>query len=85
MNIYICSKCGRVYDELPTMRQSHPYGEGFACETVSNDMCRCGGDIHEAEQCRECGGYFEQNEVFDGLCLSCDLEAEKEELSEWDD
>lgn len=83
MSIYICNKCGRVYDELPTVTEYHPYGNSFATETVSSNMCRCGGDIQEAEQCRKCGGYFESYEVFDGLCLSCDLEAEKEALTEW--
>lgn len=82
MSIYICSKCGRIYDEMPTMKQSHPYGEGSASETVANDMCRCGGDIHEAEQCSRCGGYFEPYEMYDGLCIKCDLEHENKLLQE---
>lgn len=83
MSIYICSKCGRIYDEMPTMKQSHPYGEGSASETVANDMCRCGGDIHEAEQCKRCGGYFESYEVYEGLCIKCGLEMDEEEFIEW--
>lgn len=85
MSIYICYKCGRVYDEMPTMRQSHPYGEGYAGENLSNDMCRCGGDVVEAEQCSRCGGYFEPYEMYGELCISCDLEVDEEGLSEWED
>lgn len=85
MSIYICTKCGRVYDEMPTVQQLHPYGNGFAYETVTDDMCRCGGDIVEAEQCSRCGGYFEPYEMYGDLCISCDFEVEKEGLSEWED
>lgn len=82
MSIYICTKCGRVYDELPTVTEHYPYGSGLAPVEVACNMCRCGGDIQEAGQCRKCGGYFESYEVFDGLCLSCDLEHENELLQE---
>lgn len=83
--MFYCFDCGEIYDSMPTRIQAHPYGETFAYETVADDMCGCGGDIVEVEQCEKCGGYFEPYEMYNGLCIRCDIESDEEEMTEWED
>ena len=82
--MYYCFNCGREYEMMPTGVQYHPYGEGYAPETVPNDMCSCGGDIVKVKQCKRCGCHCEPYEMYGDLCIKCDIEVDEED-DEWEE
>lgn len=74
----ICTDCGAVFseDEVKTVYENHPYGDGYATEKFS--VCPSCGEsgIEEAVQCNLCGEYghrdsFEMDENLNYLCEVC--------------
>lgn len=67
--MYICNKCGAVFEDCKIDRQFHPYGMGSAAEEFA--VCpRCNDtDFDEAKQCKMCGEFFA--ELNEGLCDVC--------------
>jgi hypothetical protein len=75
--MFICLDCGEIFEEPGTFSQRHPYGEGYATETLA--CCPyCGSSFAEAEQCTVCGEWFEKYDITDGLCDECVKELEEE-------
>lgn len=68
--MFICTDCGCVFDEPATYGESHPYGEGYAVETLA--CCpNCGEGFEEAVQCKYCGEYFSKDDLNNGICDEC--------------
>lgn len=60
--MFICTECGRIYEELRCSRES--YG------AVTPDECVCGGDIVEAKECEACGEYIPEDASM-SVCKWC--------------
>ena len=62
--MYICERCKKEYDELPTYQEDFGYDVGIGRVQAWQTMvanCSCGGDIVEATECEECGNLFIEN------------------------
>ena len=68
--MYICSKCGEVFDE-PLREEERPCSD-FP-ETESWYYCpHCHSDEYEeAEQCKVCGEWRKETECEEGVCNEC--------------
>lgn len=67
--MYKCLDCGEIFEEPASVRETHGFTDGFA-ETFY--MCpHCNGDYEEAKQCKECGDWHTEGELYDGWCEKC--------------
>lgn len=71
--MYKCNGCGEVFEQPKEAREAHGFTDGTH-ETLSVCPC-CGADYSEAEQCKQCGEWRFEDEIFGGLCADC-LESE---------
>ena len=70
--MYICDKCGAVYDELPTKTDLIGYyGSEPQYETYTVDECGCGGWLKETAQCKRCGEQKIEADFEDDFCKDC--------------
>ncbi len=72
--MYICTRCGQVTEDLPTFTQLHPYGDGYAGETLQSFDCPvCGMEMDKAEKCLVCGEVKSAEDIdfYDGICEHC--------------
>ena len=61
--MYKCSNCGEVFEEPNAIKED--WGETFY-------VCPyCDDDYEEAHQCKECGEWHTENELYDGWCEKC--------------
>lgn len=70
---YICNRCRNVTDELPYIKEKHPYGDGFAEEKITDTACFCGGEYESARECKMCGEIKSEadNYFYEGICDDC--------------
>ena len=69
----VCKNCGKVIEdyELGTVRECHGYSSlGQAFVEEADELCTCGGEFVEAEKCKICGEWFD-NEDLNGVCEVC--------------
>ena len=67
--MYKCLDCGEVFEEPASVRETHGFTDGFA-EIFY--MCpHCNGDYEEVHQCKECGEWHAEDELYDGWCEKC--------------
>ena len=63
--MYKCKDCGDLVEELrevePTINDS-----GY-----TEDTCSCGGQYETAYKCKECGEWFTEDELNNGICQKC--------------
>jgi hypothetical protein len=72
--MYICNRCGHIADTPAEFIQLHPYGDGYAGETLQNLDCPvCGYEMDEAEKCLVCGQIKSTEDVdfYNGICEHC--------------
>lgn len=70
--MYMCSECGAVYDELPTIREKIGYyGSEPQYETYEVDECSCGGWLKETAKCKRCGEDKIEDDFTDDFCKDC--------------
>ena len=76
--MYICNRCGKLIDELPTSSQCHGYtGLGDELrEEFAETECSCGGEFVEARQCKICGEYYSDEDYPYDVCECCAEEYE---------
>ena len=61
--MYKCSNCGEIFEEPNTIKED--WGETFY-------VCPyCNGDYEEVHQCKECGEWHTEDELYDGWCEKC--------------
>ena len=68
--MFICTDCGRVFEEPKKHIEYHPYGEGYAGEEFYFSPC-CNSGYDEAEECEFCGEYHSAEDLYDGVCEHC--------------
>lgn len=62
--MYICERCGKIHEELPTYEEDFGYDVGIGRVSAWQTMvgnCSCGGNIVDGAECEECGEVFEKN------------------------
>lgn len=69
--MYRCENCGHLFEEgeQAVTYETHgfyqpPYEEIHSCPV-------CGGDFKEVRQCKECGEWHTDDELYDGWCEKC--------------
>lgn len=67
--MYKCNNCGQVFDEAKTVTETHGFAHG-PFEKLCVCPC-CNGDYSESKQCKQCGEWHFEDELFDGYCTDC--------------
>ena len=69
--MFRCESCGHLFEEgeQATWEERHgldspPYEKWSGCPV-------CRGGYEEVHQCKECGGWHTDDELYDGLCEKC--------------
>ena len=63
--MYRCENCGNLFEEGEQARWTEEHGEKW-------DGCPlCRGGYEEVHQCKECGDWHTENELYDGWCEKC--------------
>ena len=69
--MYRCCECGNLFEEgeQAVWEETHgldsqPYEKWSGCPV-------CGGDFEEVHQCKECGGWHTDDELYSGWCEKC--------------
>ena len=69
--MYRCCECGNLFEESEqaTWEERHgldspPYETWSGCPV-------CKGDYEEVHQCKECGDWHAEDELYDGWCETC--------------
>lgn len=63
--MYKCENCGHLFEEGEQARWTEEHGEKF-------DGCPlCRGGYEEVHQCKECGDWNTENELYEGWCEKC--------------
>lgn len=69
--MYRCCECGNLFEEgeQAVWEETHgldsqPYEKWSGCPV-------CGGDFEEVHQCKECGDWHYEDELYDGWCEKC--------------
>ena len=69
--MYKCTECGNLFEEgeQATWEERHgldspPYEKFSGCPV-------CNGDYEEVHQCKECGRWLTNDELYDGWCEKC--------------
>lgn len=77
--MYRCIECGRIFEEGEEAVWYEDRGEywGIPCRERVTGCPSCRGDYEEVFQCEECGEWFFEDELEDGLCEDCINEKEK--------
>ena len=68
--MYVCSDCGRLYEDQPVVTERHGELDGNWCETLP-DTCSCGGNIEEAVKCAVCDDWYAPDSLTEGVCRYC--------------
>lgn len=67
--MYICERCGNVFDAPEIFTERHPYGMGYAEEKIAISPCCKDTNFTEAKECERCGELVA--ELNDDLCDVC--------------
>lgn len=67
----ICENCGAVMHEEDLVHCKSWLSDYRGGTYEEYDVCPCGGDVREAEQCKSCGEYFDKDDMCDGYCEEC--------------
>ena len=63
--MYRCCECGNLFEEGEQARWTEEHGEKW-------DGCPlCRGGYEEVHQCKECGEWHTEDELYDGWCEKC--------------
>ena len=68
--MFKCDNCGHLFEEGEQAVWHENYGAEIGGETF--DGCPlCRGGYEEVHQCKECGDWHTENELYDGWCEKC--------------
>lgn len=63
--MYKCENCGHLFEEGKQARWTEEHGEKF-------DGCPlCRGGYEEVHQCKKCGDWHTEDELYEGWCEKC--------------
>ena len=68
--MFKCYDCREVFAEPLIYKEPYPYGMGYANQLFSR-CPYCKGSFDEAKKCEDCGEYFFEDELEDGICEEC--------------
>lgn len=64
--MYICQNCGETFNREDMVSWTEPHGEFLkGCPHCGMD------DYAEAQPCKACGQYHDEDKLFHGYCVSC--------------
>ena len=63
--MYRCKNCGNLFEEGEQAVWTEEHGEKWSGCPV------CNGDYEEVYQCKECGDWHSEDELYDGWCEKC--------------
>lgn len=69
--MYKCVDCGTVFYHPTTWEEDRGEFWGSRCSEIMSGCPYCKGDYEEAFECDECGEWFFDDELDDGLCADC--------------
>ena len=71
--MYRCTECGHLFEEGEQAVWYENQGEchGVTAMERFSGCPVCKGDYEEAHQCKECGSWRTNDELYDGLCEKC--------------
>lgn len=78
--MYKCCECGAIFEEGEEARWEEDRGEfwGVRCSETVSGCPECHGDYEEVFECEECGEWFFEDELTDGVCEHCYYRKENE-------
>ena len=73
--MYRCESCGNLFEEGEQAVWEETHGlDSPPYETMSGCPI-CKGDYEEVYQCKKCGDWHSESEIYDGWCEKCLLES----------
>lgn len=71
--MYKCTECGHLFEEGEQTIWYENQGEchGVTAMERFSGCPVCKGSYEEVHQCKECGDWHTENELYDGLCEKC--------------
>lgn len=69
--MYVCKSCGRVLDDDDLIDEAMYVSDYMGRCYEKEKNCPCGGTVTEAKRCAECGEYFDEDELYGGMCGEC--------------
>ena len=71
--MYKCTECGNLFEEGEQAIWYENQGEchGVIAMERFSGCPVCGGDYEEVHQCKKCGDWHSEDELYDGLCANC--------------
>lgn len=71
--MYKCTECGNLFEEGEQAVWYENQGEchGVMAMERFSGCPVCGGDYEEVHQCKECGDWHAEDELYDGWCEKC--------------
>lgn len=69
--MYKCCNCGNLFEEgeQAVHTETHGFNDGYVENFYTCPVC--GGDYEEVHQCKECGNWHTEDELYDGWCEKC--------------
>lgn len=68
--MFRCCECGNLFEEGEQAVWHENYGAEIGGE-MFNGCPVCKGDYEEVHQCKECGDWHYEDELYDGWCEKC--------------
>ena len=68
--MYRCYECGNLFEEGEQAVWYENYGDEIS-EEMFNGCPVCNGDYEEVYQCKKCGDWHSEDELYDGWCEKC--------------
>lgn len=71
--MYRCTECGNLFEEGEQAIWYENQGEchGVIAMEQFSGCPVCGGDYEEVHQCKKCGDWHTEDELYDGWCEDC--------------
>ena len=69
--MYRCCECGNLFEEGEQAVWDERHGLDSPPYEMWSGCPICCGDYEEVHQCKECGDWHSEGELYDGLCESC--------------
>ena len=69
--MYRCCECGNLFEEGEQAVWEERHGLDSPPYETRSGCPVCKGDYEEVHQCKDCGDWHSENELYDGWCANC--------------
>ena len=69
--MYVCNDCGYVFENFDIIEENRGEYWGVSCTETIYACPNCKGSFSEAKQCKKCGYFEADNNLYEGICLKC--------------